>query len=149
MNPQQIRVITICIIRKGDSILVFEGYDHVKDQTFYRPLGGGIDFGEPSLDALQREFQEEIGAILTNLYYFRTLENIFTCYGETGHEIVIIYKGEFADKTFYDKSVIIGQEDNGDAFKAIWMPIKDFQDGRFPLYPDGLLELLAVSKPSN
>ena len=34
MNPQQIRVITICIIRKNDSIFVFEGYDHVKEQTF-------------------------------------------------------------------------------------------------------------------
>ncbi len=142
MNPHQIRAITICIIRKGDSILVFEGYDHVKDQTFYRPLGGGIEFGESSLDALQREFQEEIDAKLINLRYFHTLENIFSCYGETGHEIVIIYNGEFADKSFYDKNIIIGREDNGDAFKALWMPIADFQKGRFPLYPDGLLELL-------
>ena len=105
MYPQQIRPITIYIIRKGDSILVFEGYDHVKDQTFYRPLGGGIEFGETSLDALQREFQEEIDAKLTNLRYFCTLENIFACYGETGHEIVIIYNGEFADKSFYDKNL--------------------------------------------
>ena len=142
MTIQQIRVITICIIRKGDSILVFEGYDHVKNQTFYRPLGGGIEFGESSSKALQREFKEEINAKLTNLSYFRTLENIFTCYGRTGHEIVIIYKGEFANKTFYDKSVIIGKEDNGDAFKALWMPIADFKKGQFPLYPDGLLELL-------
>lgn len=142
MPPQQIRPITICIIHKGDSILVFEGYDHVKDQTFYRPLGGGIEFGEASLDALQREFQEEIDAKLINLRYFRTLENIFSCYGEIGHEIVIIYNGEFADKSLYSKDIIVGQEDNGDAFKALWMPIANFEMGRFPLYPNGLLELL-------
>ncbi len=142
MRPQQIRVITICLIYKDDSILVFEGYDHTKAQTFYRPLGGGIDFGETSLDALQREFHEEINAQLVNLRYFCTLENIFTCYGETGHEIVIIYTGEFADKSIYDKNVIVGREDNGDAFKALWMPISGFQKGRFPLYPDGLLEIL-------
>ena len=142
MTLQHIRAIIICIIRKGDSIFVFEGYDHVKDQTFYRPLGGGIDFGESSSKALQREFKEEINAELINLCYMQTLENIFTCYGKTGHEVVIIYEGEFADKSLYSKNIVVGREDNGDAFKALWMPIADFQDGKFPLYPDGLLELL-------
>lgn len=60
MQPGHIRVITICITRRDYKNLAFEGYGHIRDQVFYRPLGGGIKFGEPSLDAVQREFREEI-----------------------------------------------------------------------------------------
>ena len=77
------------------------------------------------------------------IHYIQTLENIFICDGETGHEIVIVYEGEFADKTFYNKDVVILTEDNGEKLKAMWMPLADFRARKFPLYPNGLLELLA------
>ena len=35
-----------------------EGYDKVKNKTFYRALGGGIEFTETSKDAIIREFKE-------------------------------------------------------------------------------------------
>ena len=142
MRPQYIRVIAIAIIRRDDQILVFEGYDHVKDQTFFRPLGGGVEFGESSLEALRREFSEEINAKLTNLRYRATLENIFEVYGEPGHEVIFIYEGELVDKTLYEKEVIVGFEDNGDRFKALWRSLDTFRFGRYPLYPTGLLALL-------
>ena len=142
MLPKQIRVITICIIRKGESILVFEDVDKVTNKTYYRPLGGGIEFGEPAIEALLREFKEELDAELINLRYMETVENIFISDGKAGHQIVMVYEGDFSDKSFYNKDVIIGQEDNGENFKALWMPIADFQARKFPLYPDGLLELL-------
>ncbi|MBT3315255.1 MAG: NUDIX domain-containing protein [Anaerolineae bacterium] len=142
MSSLQIRVITICIIRKGDSILVFEGYDRVKDQIFYRPLGGGVEYGEHSSEAILREFREELGAELINLRYMNTFENTFTFEGNSGHEIVIIYKGDFADESFYSKDIIIGKEDNGNDFKAMWKSILDFRNEQLPLYPDRLLELL-------
>ena len=142
MNPQHIRVISICIIRRDDEILVLEGYDHVKDKTFYRPLGGGVEFGESSFDALKREFHEEIGAELKNLHHVKTVENIFEVYGKPGHEVVFIYTGELVDAALYEKNVIVGVEDNGDHFKAVWMPLETFRSGRYPLYPDELLELL-------
>ncbi len=142
MPPHHIRVISICIIRRNDQILVFEGYDHVKDQTFFRPLGGGIEFGEESIEALRREFHEEINAKLTNLRYLATLENIFEVYGKPGHEVIFIYEGELVDKTLYEKEVIVGLEDNGDRFKALWRSLETFRSGRYQLYPTGLLELL-------
>lgn len=142
MPPRHIRVISICIVRREDQILVFEGYDHVKDQTFFRPLGGGIEFGESSLEALKREFREEIGAELKNLRYLATLENIFEVYGTPGHEVIFVYAGELAEPTLYEKEIIIGFEDNGDRFKALWRSLDTFRSGRYPLYPTGLLELL-------
>ena len=46
MNDGQIRPLALGVVWRGAEILVFEGYDHVKDETFYRLLGGGIEFGE-------------------------------------------------------------------------------------------------------
>ncbi len=139
---KHIRVITICIIRKGDSIILFEGCDPTRSLTYYRPLGGQIEFGEYSLNALRREFREELGAELVNLRYLQTLENIFTAYDKPSHEAVFVYEGEFADKLMYDKDEFTVIEDNGDVIKALWMPLRDFREGKFPLFPDGLLALL-------
>ena len=63
-------------------------FDSVKKEIYYRPLGGGIEFGEYGIDAIQREFQEELGVDLNNLKYLFTMENIFTLNGNRGHEIV-------------------------------------------------------------
>ena len=146
MKPGIVRAIAICVLRRGDDLFVFEGYDHSKAETFYRPLGGTVEFGEHSSQTVQRELREEIGAEITHLRYLGALENIFTHEGMTGHEIVLIYEGDFADASFYEKSIVMGQEDDGGHFKAMWKPLADFAEGRFPLYPTGLLELLKTSK---
>ena len=57
---KEIRPIVLGIARRGNKILVSEGYDKSKNQTFYRCLGGGIEFLETSQEALKREFKEEI-----------------------------------------------------------------------------------------
>jgi 8-oxo-dGTP pyrophosphatase MutT (NUDIX family) len=132
----------IGIFRKNDQILVFESYDHHKDQTFYRPLGGGIDYGEYSDQALIREMREELQVEITNLAYLGTLENVFIHDGDSGHEIVIIYQADFADSTLYDKAELVGYEDDGTPFKALWKSLADFRPGVVPLYPDGLPALL-------
>lgn len=142
MKANRIRVIAICVIRKGDSIFVFEEYDRSKSQSYCRPLGGGIEFGERSSQAVVREFREEIDAEIVNLRYLQTLESIFTFNGSPGHQIVFVYEGDFADESFYRRDLVIGQEDSGERFRAVWRSITDFRDGELPLYPDGLLELL-------
>ena len=57
---KEIRPIVLGIARRENKILVSEGYDKSKNQTFYRCLGGGIEFLETSQEALKREFKEEI-----------------------------------------------------------------------------------------
>ena len=106
----QIRPLAICIFRKGNNILVAEGYDPVKDEAFYRPLGGGIEFGEHSSETIRREVMEEIGKKVKNLVYLGTLENIFTFDREPGHEIVQVYEGEFTDAGLYERIQISGIE---------------------------------------
>ena len=140
----QIRPLAICIFRNGDQILVGEGYDPVKREMFYRPLGGGIEFGERAEAAIQREIREEIGAEVESLQYLFTLENIFTFNGEAGHEIVMVFDGKLAGEEWYARDGIEGREFDGfrqAPLKAVWKRIEEFGAGA-PLYPDGLLEHL-------
>lgn len=58
LKEGQIRVLALGVIKDGDRIFVGYGYDPVKQQTFYRAMGGGVEFGETSYEALKREFQE-------------------------------------------------------------------------------------------
>ncbi len=144
MKPNVIRPIAICVFRHDGRILAAEGYDPLKGQTFYRPLGGAIEFGEYSVDAIKRELSEELGATVVDLRYLGTLENVFTHDGRTGHEIVMIYDGAFADRSLYKRPFIEGVEDDGLSFRAVWVNLADCASPAAPpVYPTGLLELLA------
>ena len=142
MKKNKIRALAVCVFFRGEEILVQVGYDQVKAQTFYRPLGGGIKFGEFGRDAVAREIREEIGAEIGTPYLIETLENIFTCEGEPGHELVQVYTATFADPLFTELDVIIGQESDDTPLRACWKPLADFAEGREILYPDGLLNVL-------
>ena len=139
----QIRPLAICVFRHGGRILVAEAYDPVKQETFYRPLGGGIEFGEFSEQTIHRELLEEIGADVCELKYLGTLENIFVFNGIAGHEIVQVYDGTLKDAGLYEQTVILGREvDIDETFRAVWKHVDEFGPGNSILYPTGLLGLL-------
>lgn len=143
MTMNRIRSLAICVFRNNDRILVAEGYDPVKKQTFYRPPGGGIEFGERSEDTIRREIMEEVNAEVGKLCYLGALENIFTFNGEMGHEIVQVYDGALMESRLYEQAVIVGHEaDVEELFKAMWKSLDEFAEGKSILYPDGLLQLI-------
>lgn len=126
------------------AILVFEGHDPHKDEIFYRPLGGTIEFGERGEQTVRRELQEEVGLEVQNVRYVATVENIFVYRSQTGHEIVMLYSARLADVSSqaYEQEEFQGVEDNGQPFTACWMPLSRFGPHGAPLYPTGLLALL-------
>jgi len=147
MQANKIRPLALGVFVHDGKILVFEGYDPIKGEKFYRPLGGGIEFGEYGHQALVREMREEIGAEVTNVRYFGLSENIFTFGGEIGHEIVLLYTGDFCDQEIYERGVFTGHE-TGQEFDALWKPLADFVAGAAPLYPDGLLAMVNRHEPT-
>jgi 8-oxo-dGTP pyrophosphatase MutT (NUDIX family) len=136
-----IRPIAICVFQHQDKILVFEEYDFVKKQTFYRPLGGGIEFGETSAETIRREMMEEINVEVTDLKYLGTLENIFVFNGKTGHEIVQVYDGQLVDPGMYEQAEMSALETDGNQMRVLWKRLDEFSP-ESPLYPDGLLKML-------
>ena len=145
MREGMIRPIAICVCRNGDRILVAEGHDSKKGQTFYRPLGGTIEFGECGDETVRREFREEISTDLSEMRYLGLLENIFTYEGRRGHEIVLVYNGQLSDARLYEKETFQANE-QGHPFKAVWKWLDEFGPGKLPVYPDGLLELLGYGR---
>ena len=141
MKPNNIRPIAICVFKDGERIFIAESFDPAKKQTFYRPLGGAIEFGERGAAAVVREVWEEVRLEVEKVRYLGALENIFTYNEEAGHEIVLVYTGEFTDRTMYQKVWMTGQEGDGAFFKAMWMNLNEFGPDA-PLYPEGLLEML-------
>jgi 8-oxo-dGTP pyrophosphatase MutT (NUDIX family) len=141
MRKDAIRAIAICVFRNGNRILAAEGFDSIKQQVFYRPLGGTIEFGEHSSETVRRELMEELGAEITDVRYLGTLENVFIFEAEKGHEIVLVYDGAFADRSLYEKTALQGSE-VGAPFRAVWVDLGQLGPGKPPLYPTGLVELL-------
>ena len=152
-KKKRIRPLALCVFRRADKILVAQGYDAIKDQTFFRPIGGGIDFGERGSDAVVREVKEELGADVVDVVYLGALENIFTYEGKAGHEIILLFDGRFTDFALNQDDVLLhGQDDDEILYQASWKPLKFFRGpGAPPLYPSGLLALLeraAAGKPT-
>ena len=136
-----LRVKAVCVFTDEDRILAIDGHDPTKGQSFWVPIGGRVEFGETSREAIAREVEEELSAEITDLRLLGVLENIFTFDGNDGHEIVFIYDARFTDPSMYRKDQVEGIEENL-PFTAHWIDPYAPTDGR-PLYPDGLADLLA------
>jgi 8-oxo-dGTP pyrophosphatase MutT (NUDIX family) len=137
-----VRAIAIGVIRDRDRVFVAEGHDLVTGETFYRPLGGSIEFGETGAETVQREFKEESELTVSRPTYIGALENLFTNDGRPGHEIVLVYETAFEDAGVLDKDAVACREETGMPFTARWVPLSTFRSGGAPLYPDGLLEMI-------
>ena len=141
MTAPRIRALALCIFHHDGKILVNEAVDSVTQRSFFRPIGGGIEFGETSAQAIEREVQEELGLAITDARLLGTLESLFTYAGKPGHEIVQVYDAKFVDGSVYERPHLDGQESNGAPFVARWVALEGFTDVA-PLVPDGLSALL-------
>lgn len=138
-KSDKIRVLALGLIQDGDRIFVSQGYDPAKQERFYRVMGGGVELGEYSRDALQREFQEEIQAELINIKYRDCIESLFDFNGKPHHEIIFLYQCDFADPQFYQLEQLSFSEKHRTKI-ALWMPIQRFKSGELRLVPDNFLK---------
>ena len=136
---KEIRPITLGIAIRNGKLLVGEGFDNVKNETFYRCLGGGIEFLEKSEDTLKREFKEEIKANIVVKDFLGISENIFTYKGKNAHELILFYSIEIPEKDYKEEYII---NDNCGEYKAKWIDIEEFKNGDKILYPEEVFKYI-------
>ena len=136
---KEIRPIALGLAVKNNKLLVSEGFDKVKNETFYRCLGGGIEFLEKSSDALKREFKEEIGANIIIKDFLGVSENIFTYKGKNAHELILFYSIDISDDNYQEEYNVI--DDHGETI-AKWIDIQEFKNKSKILYPEDVFKYL-------
>lgn len=107
---EKIRPLAVAVIKKENKVLTVKGYDDIKDQTFYRLPGGGIEFYEKGEETIKREFMEEFGFEPINIKYTKTVENIFEFNGKKGHEIVLVYEAELPENMTNEEKFFMKEE---------------------------------------
>lgn len=150
-KKRRIRPLALCVFRRDEKIFVARGYDSHTDETFYRPIGGRIEFGERGAETVAREVREEIDAEVADLIYLGALENIFAYEGKPHHEIIMIYDGRFCDPAMnLDDFTVTGVDDGEILYQGGWKRLECFRaEDAPPLYPDGLLDLLDAAASHN
>jgi ADP-ribose pyrophosphatase YjhB (NUDIX family) len=138
-----IRVVVRGVLVYRAHFLACEAVHPADGDTFYVPLGGGIEFGERAADAVVREFREELDREVAVERLLGVLENIFEVGGELGHEIVFEYAVAFAPgHEPPNLEALDACESDGSHFVARWLPVGEVVDGVHRVYPDGLRERL-------
>ena len=136
---KEIRPIVLGIVKRENKILVSEGYDKVKNEVFYRSIGGGIEFLEDSKDALKREFKEELNIDISVGEFLGISENIFTYNEKNAHELILFYNVNIKDKDYKEKYHII--DDNCET-DAMWIDINKFKNKELKIYPEQMFKYL-------
>ena len=136
------RVIALGIMRRPDGrILLEQGTDRVKGEVFYRPLGGGVEFGEYAVDTIKREFAEELDIPVNVRGQISVIENIFVYEDQPDHQITFVMDVAPIESAFYE--IENPQRIDKPQHRACWRSIAEIEAEGCPLYPAGLSELLA------
>ncbi|MCH2165516.1 MAG: NUDIX domain-containing protein [Marinovum sp.] len=133
---------------RGDKLLAAEIEDDTGRVKGVRPLGGTVEFGETSEEALRREFKEELDVEITVESAPFFMENIYRHEGYLGHEILALYTVNLPKDAFANQTRIRFSEDNGQVCSAQWYDLSDLDQADGPaLYPTGLKQLLVNRAP--
>jgi 8-oxo-dGTP pyrophosphatase MutT (NUDIX family) len=133
-----IRNIAVGLPVKDGHLLALEGHDRSRGLNFLRAIGGGIEFGETAVEALRREFMEELGVSLQDAEPLGVFENIFTYEGEPGHEIAHVFAVTCAELDAVPLDAELRILDEGSPVR--WVPIADIESGIRVLFPEGAPE---------
>lgn len=116
-------------MREGQ-ILVNE--ELIRGESIVKFPGGGMEWGEGTIECLKREWQEEFGIDIEVTDHFYTTD-YFQPSAYDDSQVVSIYY--WVDSQAHPAKIVNQQE--GD--KAYWLPIQDIEFDTFPLPIDRIV----------
>ncbi len=135
----------ICVFRDENRILVAPGQGDVKNERFFRPLGGAVEFGESAEEALHREICEEPGREIENVVQLGVIENRFECLGRPSrmafpNGVACSATVSRKPKGFEGITPSVGHQSS--------FPVSYFQEGRMPkiIGERGITEALTTDR---
>ncbi len=138
----KIRPIALCLFEHENRLLLQELWNAHEKIPYYRPPGGGIEFGEPALEAIRREMREELHSEIEEPQLLGVFENLFTIGPDQKHEVVFLYKSRLLKTELYQKEEV-WIWDGDPPTRAIWAPLEDLKAGALLFYPEYLRGLIA------
>ncbi|MDX1905708.1 MAG: NUDIX domain-containing protein [Bacteroidia bacterium] len=135
----QVQAAVLCLLRKNDQLLVTEGYDRIREMTYYRPICGNLEFGEYSWEAARRILHQYVGHETQELSFIGPVESILTLEEQSVHELFFVFEVMSGHRDTHRSP--LAHETNLPA-RAVWKSIQDFRRGQLVLYPEGLLDML-------
>lgn len=139
LGEQMLNCRTAGIIVKDNHVLMHKN----KKDPFWTLIGGRIQLGEDSAQAVEREFEEELGITAKAEQLLWSIENFFTYKGRPYHEYSFIYLMQDVDDRLHGTEEIISPE--GGEFHYEWIPLEKLEE--LPIKPIFLQEKL-VNLPS-
>lgn len=136
---QKIRPVALAIIRRNDRYLFDQMTDKHRNLSFLRPLGGSIEFGETSHNAIIREIREEIDAEVLSASLLANFENIFVYNNSPMHEIVYLYNVRLKDSSIYNADEVIVNENTSKRI-AKWIDYNDL--AKHTIYPRQVIDFI-------
>ena len=144
MSAQEhIWVKAFCVFFRNDDREVLLIESRLPDGRFrYAPIGGTVEHLELSKDAAAREVKEETGYAVSSLRLLNVLENILEVDGRPIHEIIFLYRAEFADDAPRGQDLLQCVEADGRKFTAVWRKVAALGDPGLAFYPTSLRKVL-------
>jgi 8-oxo-dGTP diphosphatase len=98
----------------------------VKNNLIVKFPGGGLEFGEGTLDGLKREFKEELQTTITKLDHFYTTDFFVQSFINPNDQVISIY---------YLVDVAINELNfnNEEGLKFTWLPLHELHSDLFQL----------------
>jgi len=137
-----IKIKALAYFEFQNKLLVSEFQEPISKDYLYRPIGGTVEFGEYTKDALYREILEEINSPIEIDSLLCVIESIFQYNNESCHEIVYFYKSKFVDKSWYEDRIHYLTESDGSRLPMKWVPKSLFKENHLRLVPEKLLEFI-------
>jgi ADP-ribose pyrophosphatase YjhB (NUDIX family) len=141
MADGRIRVVALAVVRRPvDGAVLAIRYG--EGRTYYRPPGGGVEFSETAVDAVQREMMEELGHRVRVERLLGVVENIYVDDGVQYHQIMFNWLVHFEDERLYTQEDFHIHEDNGEEYYAHWVRVDELARAGIPFYPEALAGLI-------